>query len=269
MLALTLIFENSILDNAHILVYPVKLRGGDGDLYHRFLLLQLGRLHSLLGLSFQHGDALCERVFRVFQELVICVGTLQFALCLRFLMQEFGHACRFLEYFAALRAFCVDYLRHASLSDDRISLTSETGTHEHFLNVLQAHLLAVYEVFAVAGAVELTGDDHLVGVTAQRSVGIVDSERDLGEAHLLAGDRSVEDNVLHFVSAQGLRTLLTHDPTQRVAYVALAVAVAPDHGGHFRVEIQHCLVSEGFEALNFKCLEVHISLVLFLFRSVY
>ena len=164
-------------------------------------------------------------------------------------MQEQRNSGGFLEYLAALSSACVDYLGDPALTDDGISVPAESGAKQHFLNVLESGLRAVDEVLTLAAAVKLTGDSHLVGVHGERTVGIVDTQRDLGESHGFAVGGTVEDNVLHLLTAQGLCALLSHNPAQGVAYVALTVAVAADDGGGLGVEIQYGLVRKGFEPM--------------------
>ena len=167
-------------------------------------------------------------------------------------MEEQRNARRFLEYLAALGTAGVDYLSDPALSDYGISIAPESRTEQHFLNVFQSGLRAVYEVFALAGAVELAGDRHLVRVHCKGAVGIVDAQRDLRESHRLSVGGPVEDYVLHLFAAQGLCALLSHYPAQGVAYVALAVAVASNDCGGLGVEIQYGLVRKGFEPVYLK-----------------
>ena len=172
-------------------------------------------------------------------------------------MQEQRNSRRFLEYLAALSAPCVDDLRNASLPDYGIPVTTQSRAHKQLLNILQAGLLSVDKVLALARAVKLSRNENLVRVDVQRPVGVVHGQRDLRESHRLALNSAVEDNVLHFFAAQRFRALLTHYPAQGVAYIAFAVAVASDDRCGFGVEIQYGLVREGLEAVNFKRLKKH------------
>lgn len=83
--------------------------------------------------------------------------------------------------------------------------------------------------------------------------GVVDDQRHLGKAHLIALFRAAEDHVLHFGTPELAAVLLAHDPQDGVGDVGLAGAIGAHDGGDVRAEIQHRFVGKGFEALNFQC----------------
>ena len=59
--------------------------------------------------------------------------------------------------------------------------------------------------------------------------------------------------------------LLAHDPADGVGDIGLAGAVWPHDGGDVLTEVQHRLIREALEALDFQSPKVHESLTSFMF----
>ena len=75
-------------------------------------------------------------------------------------------------------------------------------------------------------------------------LGVVDDQRHLSKAHLVALLRAAEDHVLHLGTAKLAAVLLAHDPADGVGDVGLAGAVGSHDGGDVLAEIQYRLVGE-------------------------
>jgi hypothetical protein len=143
------------------------------------------------------------------------------------------------------------------LPDDDVHLPADAGVAEQFLDVEQAHLVAVDLVLALAGAVHTAGDRHLGVLDRQGAVGVVDGQRHLGTAQRGAAGGAGEDDVLHLAAAQALGALLAEDPRDRVDDVGLARAVRADDGGDPGLEPERRGGREGLEALERQAGQVH------------
>src|SRR5688500_11021272 len=73
-----------------------------------------------------------------------------------------------------------------------------------------------------------------------------------------AGLTPIEDDVVHRLSAQVLRGLLAHGPTDRVDHVRLAASVRADDRRDVVIEEHDCAVDEGFEAADLDLLDLHL-----------
>jgi hypothetical protein len=106
--------------------------------------------------------------------------------------------------------------------------------------VTQAICAATQTVGAVAvGNLELFKRRRL-SQTAQ-------AEADFGGGSRPTGIAAVEDDVLHLLAAEALRTLLPQHPRDGVRHVALATAIGADDRGHALVEGQLGSLGERFE----------------------
>ncbi len=141
----------------------------------------------------------------------------------------------------------------AALLDDRVRAHAEAGAEQLVLDVAQAHLLVVQEVFAVAVAVD--APSH-----AQRPVGVAllavavgggQGQDDFRHSERAPLGGAVEDDVVHLFAAQDLGALLAEGPGDRVADVRLAAAVGSDDGRDRARKGQIDLLVEGLEARDF------------------
>ena len=62
-------------------------------------------------------------------------------------------------------------------------------------------------------------------------LGIVNDQRHLGKAHLIALFRAAEDHVLHFGAPELAAVLLAHDPADGVGDVGLSGPIGAHDGG--------------------------------------
>ena len=73
-----------------------------------------------------------------------------------------------------------------------------------------------------------------------------------GHAHRHRFLTAVENNILHFFSAQYFHPLFAHHPAERIDDIALAAAVRSHHTGYSIGNIEVHLISKRFKPRNFK-----------------
>ena len=143
----------------------------------------------------------------------------------------------------------------AALTDDGIALAAHAGVHEELIYVTKSDGLLVDIVFRFAAAVVPARDGDLGLLHAGEDVlGVVEHERHLRKAHLVARFRAAENDILHLHAAQRLARLLAHDPANGVRNIRFAASVRPDDGGDVLTEVEHRLVREALEPLDLQCL---------------
>ena len=119
-------------------------------------------------------------------------------------MTVFRNARGILEYAAPLIALAGDDVGDPPLTDYGVTVSSDAGIEKHLIDVAQANLLAVYEVFAVAAAVVTPRDGDLVvrAIYPACLCGVVKGDRHLRISHRLAAVGTAEDDILHLGAAQ-------------------------------------------------------------------
>ena len=143
------------------------------------------------------------------------------------------------------------------LPDNHVHLAAEAGIAQQLLHIEQPAGLAVDGVLAPAAAEEGAADGHLGVLDRQGAVGIVDGEDDLGSAEWALRRGTGEDDVVHLAAAEGLGTLLPHDPGQGVDDVGLARPVGPDDAGDAGLEGEGRGLRKGLEPLEREAFQVH------------
>ena len=144
-----------------------------------------------------------------------------------------------------------------ALADDGVRILAQARVVQDVGDVHEARRRIVDEVLALAGAVHATRDGDLGEIDRKGVVGVVEHERDLGEAHRLARRRTREDHVLHGLAAQLLGALLAEHPQDGVGHVGLTRPVGAHHYGEARVEHHVRAVGKGLEALERQRLQIH------------
>ena len=187
----------------------------------------------------------------------IVLGVLQLPLRLLLAVAVFGNTCRLLKDLPAVAAFQGENLVDSALTDIGIALPSQTGIHEHLMDIPKPGGLLVDIVFTVPGAVKPPGDHHLIGIVRQSPVGIVQRQGGLREAHSAALLGAAKDHILHFRAPEGLGALLAHDPENGIGDVGLAGAVGAHDGGDIIAEADQGSVRKGLEALQFQRFQIH------------
>ena len=123
-----------------------------------------------------------------------------------------------------------DFIDHP-LFHHRVGARSEPGVHEQILDVEEAAGDLVQEVVAVAGSEQPARDGYLRILDGEVVGGIVDGDRHLGHALLLALTGAGEYHFLHALAPHGTSPLFAEDPTDRLHYIGLAAAVWADDDG--------------------------------------
>ena len=212
---------------------------GQKQEFLRFFRLDAQRLYAF----FQLGHDILQA-----QEVI--VSGLQLFLRFFLAVAELADTRCFFKNLAALIALDRNDFIDSSLSDDRVTVPSQAGIHQQFVDVFQTNCRGVDAVFAFAGAIELTGDGHLVAVHVEGAIAVVEAEGNKGVARWFSLVGAEEDNILHLFSAKTADRLLTHDPAHRIGNVALSAAVRANNGGDTLIEIQRRFFREGLEAMN-------------------
>ena len=223
-----------------------------GDLHALQFFLQLQELLGLfrldlqrLQLQFQLGDLVADT-----QQVVL--GVRQLTLGLLLAVTVLGNTGSLFEDLTAICALEGKDLVDTTLTDVGVTLTTQTGVHEHFMDVTQTGGLLVDIKFAVATAVVTTGDHNLVSIIGQSAVGVIQGQRCLRKADSRTLLRTAEDNVLHLCATEGLGALLAHDPKDRIGDIGFAGAVGADDGGDIIAKADQRLIREGLKALYFQ-----------------
>ena len=185
----------------------------------------------------------------------VFLRALKLALGLLLAVAEARNACRLFKDLAAVAALLRQNFVDAALTDDRVALAPHAGIHEQLVHVAQPDGLLVDIVFRLAAAVVPARDGDLGFLHAGKNVlGVVEHERHLRKAHLIARFRAAEDDVLHLRAAQRLARLLAHDPADGVRNIRFSASVRADDGGDILTEVEHRLVWKALEALDLQCL---------------
>ena len=224
-----------------------------GNLQHAQLIAEdevfLCRLRLLaqrLYLQLQLGDLIVDTHQILF-------GARQLALRLLLAVAELGDTCRLLKDLAALTALDGQNLINLALTDDRVALAAHTCVHKQLVDVLQAHGLLIDIILRFTAAVVTARHRHFRLIAVEDMLGIVDDQRNLRKAHLVALLRAAEDDILHLGTAELAAVLLTHNPADGIGNVGLTAAVGTDDGGNILAEVQYRLLGKGFKTLNFQC----------------
>src|SRR5207248_699422 len=128
--------------------------------------LGLGRL------ELDAAQLLFDLVDDVLEALDVLIDALQPAQRLDLLGLEAADAGRLLEDGAPLPCGRLQQDVHAPLLDDAVGVGAGAGAEEEVLDVLEAALLAVDEVLALAGAVDAARDLHFLGVGGEDALGV-------------------------------------------------------------------------------------------------
>ena len=123
-----------------------------------------------------------------------------------------------------------------ALTDHRITVTTETGIHKQLMDIFQAHCRLVDQVFTLAGTIVASGDCDLVAAVRQKTIGIIDGQRDLSVSAALSLVGTVENDVFHLRTAQRLRRLFAQHPADRVGNITFSGAVGSNDGGNTGIE---------------------------------
>ena len=186
------------------------------------------------------------------------LGALETTLGLLLALAVLQHTRCFFDDRATIFGRVAQHFVDATLTDDDVLLTTDTGVREQLLHVEESALHAVDRVLALAGAEERAADGDLGEIDRQQPLRVVDGEHHLGTTEGGATGGAVEDDVVHLLAAHGLRGLCAEHPGDRIHDVGLARAVGADHHGHAGLELHRGGVGEGLEALEGQGFEEHV-----------
>src|SRR5262245_43381450 len=133
---------------------------------------------------------------------------------------ESADAGRFFENGPAVARAGLENRIHSPLFDDAVMRGTGAAAEKQLADVTQPRRPAVDQVLASAVTVDPAGDGYLGSFDVEFMAGVVERERDLGDANRFARRRAVEDDVGHFPAAQALGALLAENPLDCVDDVA-------------------------------------------------
>ena len=175
----------------------------------------------------------------------IILGVLELALRLVLFVAVLGNSRRVLKHTAAFLALTRHHFGNSPLTDDRVTVTTDTRVHEQLVDVLETNTLAVDKIFTVTRAVVTACDRYLVVGAIQlcKLAAIIKGDRYLGVSHGTAAVSSSKDDVLHLRAAKALGRDLTQNPTHRVGNIGFSRAVRTNDNGHALCRSVGCLLS--------------------------
>ena len=88
-------------------------------------------------------------------------------------------------------------------------------------------------------------------------VRIIQSNANKGKAKRFTGSCPGENDILHFLAAQLLRTLLAQHPADSIGDIALPAPVRPNDPGDPLMKLEDQPVGKGFKSLDLYTLQNH------------
>ena len=237
--------------------------GGGGGPPLRGVLAQLhgAQLGGILavsagqaGLALQRAQARLKLGQHIFAALQVRARLAQAALGVVLACFKHADLGRVFEQAAALfraqRQRCVDQ----TLVDDRVRSAQRA---DGFLQIAQAHAVAVDIVLVVAGTRGAARDRHLAVGQGQQPVGVIDRQGNFGQAGGRALAAAREQQILGAFRAQRTETLLAQHPAHRVGHVRLPRAVRANDRGDTGAELKDRAGGKRLETLNVEAFEIH------------
>ncbi len=143
------------------------------------------------------------------------------------------------------------------LADDGVGTLAQPGLREEIDDILQAHPLAIDDVFVVAVAIGAPRHLDLGEVDGNLAGAVVQRDGDLGQVETRLFVAAREDDVTRLARAQQAEALLAQTPAHCIDNVALAAAVRADDGRHPRVKDELGAAGKRLEALDNDALDSH------------
>ena len=160
------------------------------------------------------------------------------------------HARRFLEQLASVVGSigkqCVNHPRF----DYHTGIGAESGAPNHVVDVTQAAGSAIEEIIAFAGATQSSRYHHFAERNVERTIVILEMQRDFSDVHGAPRGRSLEDHLFHLRAAQGPGALLAEYPAHGIGDVGFSAAVGAHYRGDTGLEHHFDAVSERLEPVN-------------------
>ncbi len=210
-----------------------------------------------LRLPLERAELAADLAQEILEPEQVRLGRVETALGLLLALAVLEDAGGLLDDPSALLGASVEYGVDLALADDHVLLTADAGVRQQLLDVEQPAADAVDGVLAVAVSEQDAGECDLVELHRQQARGVVEREADLGAAEGRSHLRTSEDDIVHLLRPDRLRSLGSEDPGDRVDNVRLARAVRADDHGDARFEGHHGRVREGLEAFEGETLQEH------------
>ena len=178
------------------------------ETYIRFFLgiKELKGLLCLLAFLFKRAD-LCRNLGKdVVDTNHIVLGLLELSLGLGLFVPELRDSRRVFENVTSFLALSRYHIGNSTLSDYRITVTSDTRIQKELINVTQANRAAIYIILTLARSEIASCYRYLVvrAIKTRGAAGVVKGHRYLGVSHRLTAVCTAKDNVLHLGRTQSL-----------------------------------------------------------------
>ena len=164
---------------------------------------------------------------------------------------KFNDSRRLIEKSPTFLRLAAQNLVNLTLADNGISLFSDTGVIEQFVDVTQTAVYPVQLIFTLAGAVQSPCYRHFVRVKFQRPVRIIQGNGHGGKPQRLPVLGTGKNNVLHVSAAKLPGALLAKHPSHGIRHITLSAAVRSHNACHTLVQLQPYFIGKGLKALNF------------------
>ncbi len=245
----SVVFPIQLLLNA-VQCFSLRLHPGLGQTHAHVFVHLFGAVVplGLPGLLLERLQVLVDLKEQVAYAVEVGVGALELAQRLFFAHPELADTRRLLKQVAARVVLVVEQVVDHLELDDGVAVRGNAGVHEQVGDVFEPTGDAVELVLAVARAVVAAGNGYLRVFGGQQVAGVVEGERDLGQLGGLALLGAVEDDILHFVGAQGAGLLLAQHPADGINDVGLATTIGPDNAGDAAVEVDGNFIAKTLES---------------------
>ena len=138
------------------------------------------------------------------------------------------------------------------LTNHRITVPTKACIHKQIIDIPQAHIHLIQKILAFPRTVIPAGDSHRIVVKGKLTLRIIDGERHLCESLGFPMRGPVEDQLLHFVAAEGTGGLLSQHPSNGIGNIALPAAIGANHSRNAVVKGKLCFIRKGLKSLYFQ-----------------
>ena len=117
--------------------------------------------------------------------------------------------------------------------------------------------MVIDQILALSAPEHPAGDCDFIVIDIQLLIAVINYQSNLCHSLCTAVLRSVEDDFLHLSAAEFFGTLLTENPADRVADIALSASVRTDNCCDALIKINHGRIGKRLKSVNFQSLKVH------------
>lgn len=207
-----------------------------------------------IGLNFQFFKTLVQFMQDIGYPVQIFTGIEKAVFCLPATFPVFGHARRFFKKGTKFFRTRFDDARYHTLPDNGVGSRAQSGTQKNILNVPATHGNVIDEISRAAFPRQDALDRQLTvlpPLTCNSSIRIVENEFNRSPTGWLALRRTVENNVMHRLTAQFRSPGLSQHPADCVDDIRFATAIWPDNADQFSIDPDRCGIDKRLETRQF------------------